>query len=96
MTPQRNERDKCPGCGRNYVVTHVRRDPDTKRPCCGEPYCRAFVGWGKDQWEGKARMAQTRVALGEKPDRWDQEALRRFPNPRGWSSAPGAEKTRPS
>ncbi len=37
--------------------------------------------WGDAEWEGYARQAKAREIAGAPLNKYDREALRRFPNP---------------
>lgn len=75
------EHEPCAACGTAVTIPTPR--PDTWRPCCGHLHCRARTTWTHVHWEGRARMADARLAAGVGLTGLDSEALdHRERNPR--------------
>lgn len=66
------DRATCGVCGTSFGF----RTPEPPATCWRTP-CEARSGWTPGQWEGRARMAQARLAAGVPLDGLDYDALRR-------------------
>lgn len=62
----------CPYCHKGFLY----RDREAP-PHCGSLACRAKHEWSQEQWDGRARMANARVACCLPLDELDTLALER-------------------
>jgi hypothetical protein len=74
----------CRYCGASFRHSPVKTGPAPRT--CGGLHCRALEDWTPDDWECRAHIALRRRDAGVGLTETDREALRRFPNPRGWAS----------